>query len=245
MTLFTAFQTASPISFYEKSGIARRICPRDRRIHLRQTVRSCDIGPKTTTPIGEQEEGSEKNEPASYDLGPGEIAVRFINNPEGDDVIAVAEEGDALFRVGDANGARIPRACRSGLCGTCTVDILGLGESQTVRACQTMVVAPTEGNELIVDMQRVKTARRSGKDPMARFENLDTEYVAGAPPKSMSTINVKKSCTSCNATGDIVCYHCDGTGHEEIAEYLCSLCAGLGSLRCADCQGTGMVRMKR
>lgn len=245
MTIFTAFQTSSPISFHEKTGTTRRICPRNRHVNLRQTVRSCGIEPKTTTPAGEQEENSKQDSSTSYDLGPGEIAVRFINNPEGDDVIAVAEQGDALFRVGDANGARIPRACRSGLCGTCTVDILGLGETQTVRACQTMVVAPTEGNELIVDMQRVKTARRSGRNPMSRFENLDTEYVAGAPPRSMAASNVKKSCTSCDATGDIICYHCDGTGSEEEDDYLCSLCAGSGSLRCADCQGTGMVQMKR
>lgn len=127
----------------------------------------------------------------------------------------------------------------------CTVDIVDpvTGEVETVRACQTGVYVATEGTEMVVDVERmreVKGGRR--KDPMARFENLDTEYVAGAAPRVAGWTEMV-TCTNCEGTGDVECLACDGEGVAEGVE--CALCAGTGLVRCAECQGTGMKMVKR
>lgn len=162
--------------------------------------------------------------------------MRFINTPSGADVVAAAKPGDPLLRVGDGVGVQIPRACQSGLCGSCTCDVLDAsveGGVQTVRACQTGVVAPDGGYEMVVDVARMREVR-SGKtpDPMARFENLDTDYVAGAAPRRKGRSLVDVACDECDAKGEVECYACDKSSD-------CLLCYGRGILRCADCQGTG------
>lgn len=194
---------------------------------------------------------------AKYDLGQDEIAVRFINTPMGYDVVAAAKPGDPLLGVSDSVGICIPRACQSGLCGTCTCDVLdNTAESgrQTIRACQAGVVIPDNNTELVVDVARMKTAR-AGKDPMARFENLDTGYVAGAAPSGSGS--VLTACPECKGSGRVLCYNCDGAGVETIddnnqtddvavgAKYTCLLCVGMKSLRCSTCQGTSQVNQRR
>ena len=182
----------------------------------------------------------------SYELGPEEIGVRFINTPSGKDVVAAANVGDSLLRVGDSVGVHIPRACQSGLCGSCTCDIVDANSEdgiQTVRACQTGAVIPDDGEELVVDVARMKSFR-SQRDPMARFQNMDTEYVARAvpnPPKG--TWLQTKDCPACTGVGDAECYTCEGQGEDE--GFPCALCAGSGMLRCAHCQGTGTVKIRR
>ncbi|EWM23547.1 expressed unknown protein [Nannochloropsis gaditana] len=83
------------------------------------------------------------------------IQVRFINTPDGNDVVTTAQEGDNLMKVGDKAGISIPRACCTGLCGTCTSDLrdpsytfkgedkpAGAREGyQTIRACSTQPLA--------------------------------------------------------------------------------------------------------
>lgn len=188
--------------------------------------------------------------PPEYTLAPGEIAVRFINTPAGPDVVAAAAEGDALLRVGDSAGIRIPRQCQSGLCGSCTCDVKDEsqpGGMQTIRACQTRVRLPAGCEELVVDVARMREFRsRERTDPMARFENLDTDYVAGAKPiKRGSAWAREATCTNCNGSGDVECYNCDGEGvMAEDASYECPLCAGSGETRCADCQGTGSRQVR-
>jgi hypothetical protein len=177
--------------------------------------------------------------------GLDEISVRFINTPGGSDVIVSAKVGENLLAVGDSVGVRIPRGCRSGLCGACTSDIVdndASGGVQVVRACQTGVALPYGYTELIVDVHRIGEASdRDSSEPMARFDNLDTGYVAGAAPRRKGA-NRKVNCATCSATGDVICYNCDGHGvMQEDMSQDCQLCVGTGMLNCAKCQGTGTV----
>lgn len=186
-----------------------------------------------------------------YELQPGEIGVRFINGPKGVDVIAAAQPGENLLSVGDSVGVHIPRACQSGLCGSCTCDLLDTSQPdgrQTVRACQTGVSIPDDGPELIVDVSRMKTAKK-GKDPMSRFENLDTGYVAGAAPREFAasgTFFSSMECRDCNGDGKVVCEDCEGSGVDLInGSGLCIYCLGMRQVRCATCQGSGEVKPRR
>lgn len=185
----------------------------------------------------------------SYKLAPGEIAVRFINSPLGDDVVAAATPGDNLLAVGDSVGIHIPRACQSGLCGSCTCDVLDANSPdgrQTIRACKASALIPDDGPELVVDVERMQTARAgyAARDPMTRFENLDVDYVAGAPPRPASSklerAGTLVACPDCAGSGVSVCYDCDGS-----PEGMCSMCMGSGSLRCAFCQGKGERHVRR
>ncbi|PXF46420.1 hypothetical protein BWQ96_03814 [Gracilariopsis chorda] len=185
------------------------------------------------------------SEQPPYQLMPGEIAVRFINTPSGNEVIAAANVGDNLLNVSDSVGVHIPRACQSGLCGSCTCDIVDVSAQdgrQTVRACQTAAVPVDGSRELVVDVARTKTTS-AGKNPMARFENLDTEYVAGAAPRRKGAFVRQMECSTCSSKGDLICYACDGRGED--SQYMCGLCRGSGHVRCGDCQGTGIVTVRR
>ncbi|KAI0562968.1 Ferritin-2 [Gracilaria domingensis] len=198
-----------------------------------------------SSPSSSQPSDAQSQPPPEYDLMPGEIAVRFINTPSGQTVIAAASVGDNLLKVGDSVNLHIPRGCQTGVCGSCTCDVLDPTSPdgrQTVRACQTGAI-PTDGsNELVVDVARMKTASKA-KNPMSRFENLDTEYVARAPPKVKGAFTRTVECRECETEGVIECYACDGDGEEE--GFICALCAGTGKLRCGDCQGTGMVTIRK
>lgn len=199
-----------------------------------------------------EQKTSEPRGSIDYELGPGEVGVRFINTPSGSDVVAAARPGEPLLAVGDSVGIRIPRACQSGLCGSCTCDVLDstLEEGrQTIRACQAKVAIPDGGPELIVDVERMKAARTM-KDPMARFENIDTDYIAGAAPRpsSRATRSFQQQCADCHGTGVVVCYNCDGSGIEDVVDgesYVCYTCIGMKDIRCPTCQGDGEVTIRR
>lgn len=135
-------------------------------------------------------------------------------------MIAAAKPGDGLLKVGDSVGIHIPRSCQTGLCGSCTCDVLDATADdgrQVIRACQAGVFIPDGGQELVVDVERMKNAKKR-KDPLSRFENLDTEYVAGASPKrrGLKMKNVTVTCETCDGTGHITCYNCDGSGLEYV-----------------------------
>ena len=116
----------------------------------------------------------------------GEVTVRFINTPAGEDVTTTAELGEVLMQVGDRVGIAVPRGCRTGLCGACTCDIqdptwkaaaalsapgapkragdLGPRDGwQTVRACSAEVALPAGCDELVVDVFRMAAAQKRRK----------------------------------------------------------------------------------
>ena len=207
---------------------------------------------------------------SDFDLGPGQVAVRFINTPTGEDVLAVANPGERLLSVGDGVGLAIPRSCVSGLCGSCTCELQdpawvpedadadGDGDGgrpgwQTIRACSTEVMLLDGCTEMVVDVVRMRTAGRRERDPFSRFDGLDTGYEAGAAPK-VAGIPREVSCAHCGGVGRHTCYACEGTGREEVdassvggaaaSAQPCAVCMGLKILRCAFCQGKGF-RMGR
>lgn len=181
--------------------------------------------------------------PSDSNVLPGEMVVKFINGP-GPDKSVAAKPGSILLSVGDANGITIPRGCVSGLCGACTVDIVDEASPdglQTVRACQTSVTDIDGSGTMVVDLNRVRQTRARGPDPMARFNNLDTEYVAFAAPKKKGRMR-EGTCDTCKGSGEEECYACDGIGYED--SMMCTLCSGTGILRCADCQGEGIIMLR-
>lgn len=127
---------------------------------------------------------------------PPKCPVRFINTPQGRDLVTEANVGDLLLDVADSVGIHIPRGCKSGLCGSCTCDLkdpewsaaaqsetstTGQAGFQMVRACSTKVMLFAQQQEFVVDLFRMRDQQANGeeiKDPMARFSgDWETEFV--------------------------------------------------------------------
>lgn len=102
------------------------------------------------------------------------IPVRFTNTPRGKDILIEAPMGGNLMQVGDKNGVVIPRACRTGLCGTCTVEVKDPNAIATasnprqgyatLRACSTKCFLPEGVTEMVVDMGRIKEMGNTNGD---------------------------------------------------------------------------------
>ncbi|KAJ1449216.1 hypothetical protein M885DRAFT_536426 [Pelagophyceae sp. CCMP2097] len=106
------------------------------------------------------------------------IDVKFINGPMGD-VVSSVPSGSNLLQVADAAGVRLPRACRNGLCGSCTVDVDHGDEFREIRACSFKVSAPVGETELVVDVWRLGIkGQATMANSMKRFsDNWENEYV--------------------------------------------------------------------
>eukprot|EP00607_Mallomonas_marina_P004592 CAMPEP_0182425534 /NCGR_PEP_ID=MMETSP1167-20130531/11983_1 /TAXON_ID=2988 /ORGANISM="Mallomonas Sp, Strain CCMP3275" /LENGTH=184 /DNA_ID=CAMNT_0024606337 /DNA_START=228 /DNA_END=781 /DNA_ORIENTATION=- len=134
-----------------------------------------------------------------------DVTVRFLNAAKnGRDVVATAKLGDNLLAVGDANGVELPRACRTGLCGSCTCvlkDPRAVKTSTnpkegfaTIRACSTKCFLPPGETEMIIDVNVMRqratakskserpdygqiAAKETFSNPMARFSgNWEKEF---------------------------------------------------------------------
>jgi ferredoxin len=231
---------AGPLSLRSRGGHVR-LDKRELVTHRQVRCRSCRSGRIVLHCQMVAESAAGDSDVAAFD----KVTVRFINTPGGEDILVDAKQGENLLRVGDAVGVHIPRGCRSGLCGACTSDVVdnnAVGGVQIVRACQTGVALPHGYAELIVDVHRIsEVADSKASEPMARFDDMDTGYVAGAPPRRKGAKR-KTDCAACSATGDITCYYCGGLGAvPEDTSQDCQLCVGTGMLRCAKCQGVGTV----
>ena len=99
------------------------------------------------------------------------VTVRFVNTISGEDVVVRdVQQGQNLMFLGDSAGVKIPRACRTGLCGTCTCEVITPGSIPThpteregftmIRACSAQCYAPEGMDEMVVDVGRMKTMRR-------------------------------------------------------------------------------------
>ncbi|GMI11893.1 hypothetical protein TrVE_jg12523 [Triparma verrucosa] len=129
------------------------------------------------------------------------IRVRFKNPPSdsgvgaGEDVVILAKPGANLLRLGDQNGVKVPRACRTGLCGTCTATLIdptwpggeelgGEPGLQTIRVCGAGAMLPEGCDEMVIDLYRNNGKAGDEDDvpmsnPMARFDDgWETSYVA-------------------------------------------------------------------
>ena len=117
------------------------------------------------------------------------VTVRFINTVSGKDVTVQVEEGSNLLVVGDSAGVKLPRACRTGLCGSCTCEIqdpAAIATSSnpragfaTIRACSANCFVPNGMDELVVDVHRMRkreVKRIAGSDKSAT-ELISEAYV--------------------------------------------------------------------
>lgn len=184
------------------------------------------------------------------------VTVRFTNTISGNDVIVNnVPIGQNLLFLGDQNGVKLPRACRTGLCGSCTceVEVPG-GQSAsgkvglvTVRACSTRVFLPDGKNEMVVDLWRTKKMTKGGKgadksvssstptvdsfvDPMARFsgdweKDFRPQWQQGEP----TSVAISKSSISRTRAPE--------------GQIPCSKCQGAGRVPCYACNGSGQVTM--
>ena len=94
------------------------------------------------------------------------ITVRFINNLSGKDVTIDVEEGSNLLAMGDLAGVKLPRACRTGLCGSCTCEVQDpqaiatptnpRDGFATIRACSAKCYIPPGMQEMVIDVYRMK-----------------------------------------------------------------------------------------
>jgi ferredoxin len=102
------------------------------------------------------------------------IRVRFINTVSGKDVVVDnVPRGSNLLAIGDNAGVKLPRACRTGLCGSCTCEVkdpLAIATATnprdgfaTIRACSTKCYVPDGLDEMVVDVHRMQ--RKPAKAP--------------------------------------------------------------------------------
>lgn len=101
------------------------------------------------------------------DLSSDTITVRFINTISGKDVVVEGVKmGSNLLAIGDGAGVKLPRACRTGLCGSCTCEVQDPQAIKTssnpregfatLRACSTKCFVPSGMDEMVVDVHRMK-----------------------------------------------------------------------------------------
>lgn len=87
---------------------------------------------------------------------------------------------DYVLNIGDSVGVRLPRACRNGLCGSCVCDVLEPNSTQqTIKACNTKLLAPSNGAEIVVDVYRLNGGDDDVMESsMKRFsDDWETQFV--------------------------------------------------------------------
>lgn len=99
------------------------------------------------------------------------VTVKFVNTIMGKDVIVEkVPVGSNLLTVGDEAGVNLPRACRTGLCGSCTCELQTPGTEASsnverpgftiIRACSTKCKAPSGMDTMVIDVYRMKSQQR-------------------------------------------------------------------------------------
>eukprot|EP01035_Chromulina_nebulosa_P020410 gene20410-26487_t len=168
---------------------------------------------------------------------------------DGKDIVGEVLQGDNLLAVGDRLGVKLPRACRTGLCGSCTCDIQDPNAIATTtnprdgyattRACSTKCFVPEGMNEMVDPMARFSGDWEKEFRPqweLAKSKPLGLGQVGGASdPKS-------KSCNKCSGTSRVICYACSGLGltFMDGKKTQCFVCVGAKTVGCGYCRGTGI-----
>ena len=183
------------------------------------------------------------------------ITVRYTNTISGKDLITNVKRGENLLFHSDQSGIALPRACRTGLCGSCTVDIKDSSTMTsdtspregfaTVRACSARCFLPPGEKEMVVDVYRLSgksiTSSSSSslssstlhseinvkaKDPMARFgDNWEAEF----KPQWELDKPVGGRGGAPSSKTEKACPKCKGTGRS-----VCYNCEGAGKSIMAD-----------
>jgi len=150
----------------EKEGFERdhlgRLRPKQQQVTGKTSIEKPTASTATTATTAT----TGTSESTTNDKHAGKIPIRFINFETigGVERVAYAEPDANILKVADEAGVKIPRQCRSGLCGSCTTDVKDptwttgdrLGY-QTVRACQAGAMVPAGCDEMILDCFRIGT----------------------------------------------------------------------------------------
>jgi len=193
--------------------------------------------------------------------GEYKITVRFINTPSGKDVVTSVEAGSNLLAVGDKAGVVLPRACRTGLCGSCTCEMQdpeAIATSTnprdgfaTIRACSTKCFVPNGMDEMIVDVirmkQRVEEARNRGAGGAIGTKDgkVLVGMISNADPMARFSGDWEKEFrpqwelgtkTMTQGVGQV-----GGASDPRSKGKVCAKCAGVGRTTCYTCLGSGKV----
>jgi len=144
--LFLVLASSSASAYDSRQPLA------DRRVALRRRIPHLKAMGKTSVDVEESD-------------GVPMVNVRFINTVSGKDVVATAPLGANLLTVGDNAGVKLPRACRTGLCGSCTCEVkdpAAIDGFATVRACSANVFVPAGQSEMVVDVYRMRQGQVGG-----------------------------------------------------------------------------------
>jgi len=116
------------------------------------------------------------------------VTVRFINTVDGNDVIAHVPMGSNLLATGDGVGVKLPRACRTGLCGSCTCDVQDPNAIATktnprdgfatIRACSAKCSVPEGMTEMVVDVHRMRKTATAAARRRAGQQVSPDDYVS-------------------------------------------------------------------
>ena len=116
------------------------------------------------------------------------VTVRFINTVDGKDVVTKVPMGSNLLAIGDAAGVKLPRACRTGLCGSCTCDVKDPAAIKTdtnprdgfatLRACSTKVFPHPDFDEMVVDVHRMQKKKSIISGSSIATVDIPEEYVS-------------------------------------------------------------------
>lgn len=181
----------------------------------------------------------------------GTIRVRFINTVNKKDVVVDGvKEGANLLAIGDSAGVKLPRACRTGLCGSCVCEVKDPAAVASpsnpragfavLRACSTKCFVPEGQDEMVVDvyrMQKKKTPQGLSPEELL-LQNIDDFETESDMSDAMARFsddweldfkpNWELSSDAVGA-GKKACNRCAGTGRVE-----CYACNGAGSLIMSD-----------
>lgn len=197
------------------------------------------------------------------------ISVRFINGPSRKDVLANSvKPGSNLLAVGDSVGVQLPRACRTGLCASCTCEVevpelKATGPNTrdgfaTVRACQVKCFVPDGMKEMVVDVSRMRKIKKGDSskdptatvadaqfsDPMARFSgDWEREFrpMWDQPDIADDQRILSKKLRRSGMTKAAV--ELGPGGDPKRKKSICKDCAGTGRVQCYACEGAGVLAM--
>ena len=201
--------------------------------------------------MGMPDHMTEGEVPQNVDDG-DKVTVRFVLGRGKKDVVVEANLGANLMLIGDECGVKMPRACRTGLCGTCTTvvkDPMAVVTPSnpregwaTIRACSTKCYPPPGLDEMIVDMSYMSSrAGNDGEKGTSGSSSALEEPAAAATSNPMARFSGDwerefKPAWEMNK-GEL-------RPGQKLSrdESVCTSCGGTGRIDCYNCDGTGFTR---
>lgn len=173
------------------------------------------------------------------------VKVRFVMGRGKKDIVVDANLGANLMLVGDECGVKMPRACRTGLCGTCTTSVkdpMAVVTASnpregwaTIRACSTKCYPPPDLDEMIIDMEFTSKRAAGGSTDSPAGTVVEDVKPDGNPMERFSGDWEREFKPSWELNkGEL------RPGQKlNRDESVCADCAGSGRAPCYNCGGAG------